>query len=97
VKTDFRVRAYPLEPCGPGDDGRCPSAAHRIDSWYVPKDRVRTFYVVHDESGADPPVGPPPTRWGPPAEEAQLGRLRVLIYDYDLAYVLPEGSLPPSG
>jgi hypothetical protein len=96
VKTDFRVRAYPLEPCGPEDDGRCPSPAHRIDTWYVPKDRVRTFYVVHDDSGADPRVGPPPTRWGAPAEEAQIGRLRILIYD-DLAYVLPEGSLPPSG
>jgi hypothetical protein len=94
AETDFKVRTYPLERCGPADDGRCPHVDHHMDSWYMPKDRVRTFYVVHD-AGAEPRVGPPPPRWGTPAEQAQLGRLRILVYDYDLAYVLPAETHPP--
>jgi hypothetical protein len=95
AKTDFEVRTYPLQPCGPTGDGRCPFGAHHMDSWYLPKNGVRSFYVVHDEGGGDPLVGEPPARWGAPAEEAQIGALRILIYDYDLAYVLPQGTLPP--
>jgi hypothetical protein len=94
AETDFKVRAYPLGRCGPASDGRCPHGDHHMDSWYMPKDRVRTFYVVHD-AGAEPRVGAPPARWGTPAEAAQFGPLRILVYDYDLAYVLREGSLLP--
>ena len=94
AKTDFKVRTYPVKRCDPPDEGLCPSSAHHLDSWYVPTDAVRTFYVTH-EGGADPLAPPPPARWGTPAEVAQFGSLRVLIYDYDLAYVLPEGTLAP--
>jgi len=91
--TDFDLRAYPVERCGPGGDGRCMYGLHRIDEWYLPGGAGRSFYLVAERPGW-PALGPPPERWGAPAEEAEFGEFHVYVYDFDLAGVLTEGRGP---
>jgi hypothetical protein len=82
LESDFKVRAYPVEPCGPV--GYCPFHLHTIESWYRPKPGVRTFYVVGDPTLL-PSLAPPPKSWGPPAETVRVGHLTVYLFDYDIA------------
>jgi hypothetical protein len=85
AQTDFKARVYPLGSCDGTLDHLCPSQAHHLQSWYVPKPgRVRTFYVLDDVAIA-PVIGAPPTRLGTPARTVVLGRLHVFIYNYDIA------------
>jgi hypothetical protein len=95
--SDFDVRAYPIEPCGPV--GYCPFHLHAIESWYWPKPGARSFYIVGDQT-LQPPLGPPPASWGPPAKTLRVGHLTVYLFDYDIASRLepfkPAGlSAPP--
>jgi hypothetical protein len=82
LESDFKVRAYPIEPCGAV--GYCPFALHVIESWYTPKPDARTFYVVGDQT-LMPAVGPPPPSWGPPLKTLRVGHLTVYLFDYDIA------------
>jgi hypothetical protein len=82
LESDFKLRAYPLEPCGAV--GYCPFHLHAIESWYRPKPGARTFYVVGDQS-LMPPLGPPPSSWGRPAKTIRVGHLTVYVFDYDIA------------
>jgi hypothetical protein len=82
LESDFKLRAYPLEPCG--RIGYCPFHLHDIESWYRPKPGARTFYVVGDQS-LIPPLGPPPASWGTPAKTLHVGHLTVYLFDYDIA------------
>jgi hypothetical protein len=94
ARTDFDVRTYPVERCGLEGDGRCPFGLHRIDAWYQPMRRARSFYLVAERPGW-PRLGAPPTRWGPPAAEARFGLFHVFAYDFDLARVLMPGATAP--
>jgi hypothetical protein len=87
TETDFEVRTYPVERCGPGGEGRCRYGLHRIEAWYLPGGAGRSFYLVAERPGW-PVLGPPPESWGAPAEEAEFGDLHVYVYDFDLADVL---------
>jgi hypothetical protein len=82
LESDFKVRAYPIEPCGA--TGYCPFHLHAIESWYSPKPGTRTFYVVGDQD-LMPPLGPPPASWGPPAKTIHVGHLTLYVFDYDIA------------
>jgi hypothetical protein len=82
LESDFKVRAYPIEPCGAV--GYCPFHLHVIESWYSPKGGVRTFYVVGDQS-LMPPLAPPPPVWGRPTKTFRVGHLTVFLFDYDIA------------
>jgi hypothetical protein len=82
LESDFAVRTYPIEPCG--RVGYCPFQLHVIESWYSPKPRARTFYVVGDQA-LEPPLGPPPTSWGRPTKTLRVGHLTVYLFDYDIA------------
>ncbi len=93
--TDFGVRLYPVTDCGRDDDKRCPSPEHQMDVWYEGKPGVRTFYVFNPTTTFRA-IGPPPTRWGKPAKEAQIGPFQLFIYDFDLARVLRSGRLSGS-
>jgi hypothetical protein len=85
AQTDFKARVYPLGSCDGTLDHLCPSQAHHLQSWYVPRPgRVRTFYLT-DDVAIPPVIGAPPTRLGPPARTVVLGRLHVFIYNYDIA------------
>jgi hypothetical protein len=90
TQTDFDLRTYPVERCGLGGDGRCPYGLHRIDAWYRPGGAERSFYLVAEHPGW-PVLGPPPKRWGVPADEAEFGNFHLYVYDFDLAGVLVEG------
>lgn len=90
--TDFKVRLYPVADCGRDGDKRCPSLEHQMDVWYEGKPGVRTFYVFNPNTNWRA-IGPPPTRWGRPAQEAEIGPFRLFIYDFDLARVLRSGHL----
>ena len=90
--TDFRVRLYPVADCGRDDDKRCPSLEHQMDAWYEGKPGVRTFYVFNPTTTFRA-IGPPPTRWGEPAQETRIGPFRLFTYDFDLARVLRSGHL----
>ena len=92
LQSDFKVRAYPVEPC-PTGGGLCPFSASHEDSWYRPVPGVRSFYLVNPVGGV-PRVPPPPARWGPPAASATFGLLRVYVYGYDLASLLRSGTAP---
>jgi hypothetical protein len=96
VQSDFKVRAYPIELCGPRVDTYCPFHSHQLEAWYEPEAGVRSFYVVNGHP-LEPATQPPPAEWGPPIETAQLGDLTVYAYDYDLASRFQElepGALP---
>jgi hypothetical protein len=94
--SDFRVEAYPVIMCFRTPTGRCEMPLHRMDSWYRPEPGARTFYLWDDRPVTpDIEVEPPPRRWGRPFRVARFGHLRVYAYDYDLAYVLPEGTKRP--
>jgi hypothetical protein len=93
-QSDYETPTYPVHICGLSEDGRCQFPFHTIDSWYIPKPGVRTFYL-QDDSDLPNVVGPPPARWGRPFAEARIGDLRAYAYDYDLASVLEEGTRPP--
>jgi hypothetical protein len=93
-ETDYRVRTYPVEVCGPSRDGRCQFPFHTIDTWYAPKQGVSTFYISSD-SGLPEGVGPPPSRWGAPWKVAHFGHLMIYAYRFDLASVLAEGTQRP--
>lgn len=80
--SDFKVRAYPIEPCGPV--GYCPFHLHVIESWYAPQPNARTFYVMGDQT-LQPPLAPPPESWGRPAKVIPVGHLTVYLFDYDIA------------
>lgn len=80
--SDFKVRAYPIEPCG--RVAYCPFHLHVIESWYTPKPGARSFYIVGDQT-LQPPLGPPPASWGPPAKTIRVGHLTVYVFDYDIA------------
>jgi hypothetical protein len=95
TQTDFAVRTYPVERCDPTGDGLCRYGLHRIDSWYTPKRDARSFFVVAERPGW-PLLGGPPSRWGPPIDEAQFGPFRVYAYPFDLARILASGSAPVS-
>jgi hypothetical protein len=82
LESDFKLRAYPLEPCGA--TGYCPFHLHVIESWYRPKPGARTFYVVGDQTLL-PALGPPPGSWGHPAKTIRIGHLTVYVFDYDIA------------
>jgi hypothetical protein len=82
LESDFKVRAYPIEPCGPV--GYCPFHLHVIESWYTPKPDARTFYVMGDQT-LQPPLAPPPASWGSPAKVVRVGHLTVYLFDYDIA------------
>jgi hypothetical protein len=90
--TDFDVRLYPVADCGRGDDKRCPSLEHQMDAWYEGKPGVRTFYVFNPTTTFRA-IGPPPTRWGEPAEVARIGPFQLFVYDFDLATVLRSGKV----
>lgn len=90
--TDFRLRLYPVEDCGRDGDKRCPALEHHIDAWYEGKPDVQTFYLF-DPTTRWRAIGPPPTRWGDPAEVAQIGPFEVFVYDFDLASVLRSGRI----
>jgi|SRR5215207_1943381 len=96
VQSDFDVRVYPIEPCGPQVNTYCPFHSHVIEAWYVPKGDVRTFFVVN-RMGLAPVTRPPPVKWGQPFKTAQIGDLTVYAYDYDISSqfqkVVP-GALP---
>jgi hypothetical protein len=99
--SDFKVHAFPIEPCGPAPDRYCPFRVHTIESWYSPKPDVRSFYLVGEPS-LDPSLGPPPTAWGPPIKIAELDDLTIYAYDYDIASNLRRlqpgtSPLPPVG
>jgi hypothetical protein len=83
LESDFEVRAYPIQPCGPAD-GYCPFNVHTIESWYTPKPGSRSFYVVGDQS-LEPPLAPPPASWGRPMKTIRIGHLTVYLFDYDIA------------
>jgi hypothetical protein len=96
VQSDFEARTYPIEPCGPQVNTYCPFHSHQIESWYEPKEGVRSFYVVNGLP-LPPATGPPPVEWGMPFETAQLGDLTVYAYDYDISsrfQALEPGELP---
>jgi hypothetical protein len=80
--SDFVVRAYPIEPCGPV--GYCPFHLHAIESWYSQKPGVRTFYAAGDPS-LKPSLGPPPAAWGRPLKTIKVGHLTVYVFHYDIA------------
>jgi hypothetical protein len=82
LESDFKLRAYPIAPCGPV--GYCPFHLHVIESWYSPKPGVRTFYVVGDQA-LQPPLAPPPPSWGHPIKTIPVGHLTVYLFDYDIA------------
>jgi hypothetical protein len=82
LESDFKLRAYPIEPCGAV--GYCPFTLHVIESWYSPKPGTRSFYVVGDQS-LKPSLGPPPASWGRPLKIVRIGHLTVYLFDYDVA------------
>jgi hypothetical protein len=82
LESDFKLRAYPVEPCGPV--GYCPFHLHTIESWYRPQPGARTFYVVGDPTLL-PSLGPPPKSWGRPLKAVRVGKLTVYVFDYDIA------------
>jgi hypothetical protein len=82
LESDFKVRAYPIEPCGP--TGYCPFHLHAIEAWYTPRAGARTFYAVGDQS-LKPALAPPPASWGRPAKTIRVGHLTIYVFDYDIA------------
>jgi hypothetical protein len=85
VNSGFDVRAYPIQPCLlPARDHYCPFSLHTIQSWYEPKQGVRTFYVTN-RFRLEPDLNPPPASWGRPFKVARFGDLTVYAYNYDLA------------
>jgi hypothetical protein len=94
--TDFDVRLYPVADCGRGEDKRCPSLEHQMDVWYQGKPGVRTFYVFNPTTTFRA-IGPPPARWGEPAEVARIGPFQLFVYDFDLATVLRSGKVGGAG
>jgi hypothetical protein len=82
LESDFKLHTYPIEPCGAG--GYCPFHLHVIESWYRPRQGVRTFYVVGDQS-LMPPLAPPPAAWGSPMKIIRVGHLTVYLFEYDIA------------
>jgi hypothetical protein len=96
LQSDFAVRTYPIEPCGPRPDTYCPFHSHTIEAWYRPEAGVRTFLVVNRQ-GLAPVTKAPPASWGPPVRTAQLGDLAVYAFDYDISshfQKLEPGALP---
>jgi hypothetical protein len=84
-QTKAAARVYPIEPCirdAVRRGGYCPFPFHRIDSWYEPKQGVRTFLVIDP---TQPGVRVADARFGPPARVEQIGQLEVRVYDYDIA------------
>jgi hypothetical protein len=84
-QTKARARVYPIEPCIPGlprKGGYCPFPFHRIDSWYRPKEGVRTFLVIDP---TQPGVQAPDPRFGPAERTERIGQLEVRVYGYDIA------------
>jgi hypothetical protein len=97
VQSDFKVRAYPIEPCELPKTLYCPFRVHTISTWYDPKPGVRTFYLVGYPK-LTPSLQPPPASWGRPFKTATLGNLTVYAYDYDIASRLQPvdpGHTPP--
>lgn len=86
-QTKYVAKVYPVSPCGPG---LCPFKLHRIDAWYAPRPRVRTF-IIEDAGMIAPAIGAPPPGWGA-TETAHFGQLTVRVYPYDVAK-----RLGPSG
>jgi hypothetical protein len=97
LDTGFRVRVYPIQPCGPAADTYCPFQVHSIESWYEPKEGVRTFYLVGDQE-LFPPLKPPPPAWGTPFKAATVGPFTIYAYGYDIASRIKRyepGTIPP--
>jgi hypothetical protein len=95
LQSDFKVRAYPIEPCYlPEEDRYCPERLHIIESWYEPKQDVRTFYVTN-ALPLVPYLDPPPASWGRPFKTARFGDLTIYAYDYDIASRLERDAAEP--
>jgi hypothetical protein len=78
------VKVYPVQGCGAGNV--CPFPFHKISSWYTPRPGRPSMLILdaqHPEGGA-PPRAPDPA-FGRPRETAQIGRLTVHVYPYDIA------------
>lgn len=79
-QTRLAARVYPVQPCG---EVACPFVLHRLDAWYVPEAKVRSFYIT--DNAAPPPQAPqPPAEWQA-VRTTGFGSLTVYIYDYDIA------------
>ncbi len=84
-QTKAEARVYPVEPCTPSTPGKaalCPFRFHRINSWYFPKEGVRSFLVI-DPTQPDLPAAIP--GFGKPERIEQIGQLEVRVYGYDVA------------
>jgi hypothetical protein len=84
-QTKAVARVYPVEACAanvPTTADYCPISFHRISSWYVPREAVRTFLVVDK---TQPSVKAPDPRFGEPQRVKRIGQLEVHVYDYDIA------------
>ena len=86
-----RVQLYPLESCGAAG-GMCINSFHRIDSWYGPRPRTRTFLLV------DRIYGPanPGSSLGAPVEVIDLDRYEIVVYDHDIGPELGPPTTPPA-
>jgi hypothetical protein len=83
-QSDFRVRAFPIEPCWQGSELLCEIKGHTIDAWYEPQQDVRSFYVVGDQT-LFPALAPPSSRLGAPFAVASFGDLTAYAFDFDIA------------
>lgn len=83
--TRFRVRLYPVIPCGRRRERYCP--LYHADSFtaaYIPRRGRRTLFIADWRLGSAPAPA-----WGRPLARERVGRLVLYAYGYDIARDFP--------